>query len=168
MVQKIRKLKSEYREYNCSLSLFEKIFSRWLRRRWRPSPCSTWWRWRRPWRSPWWGSNEKVITSWWLTLQTDLLGWDVVSLCPHVDLLVVVYTRDDEEDPGTPGSALQESAQPEDDGPLVLLRNLPIWSLRQIEAIIVVAPDDRSWFSDEWRSRLIMYQVKSNIYYRLY
>ena len=30
------------------------------------------------------------------------------------------------------------------------------------------APDNRTGLSDEWRSGLIMYQVKSNIYYRLY
>ena len=54
---------------------------------------------------------------------TDLLRRDVVGLCPHVDLLVVVNAGDDEEHARAPGSALQESSQPEDDGPLVLLDN---------------------------------------------
>ena len=37
-----------------------------------------------------------------------------------------------------------------------------------IDQAIIEAPDNRSGLSDDWRSGLIMYQVKSNIYYRLY
>ena len=58
-----------------------------------------------------------------LRLMRDLLRRDVIGLCPHVDLLVVVNAGDDEEHARAPGSALQESSQPEDDGPLVLLDN---------------------------------------------
>ena len=42
-------------------------------------------------------------------------------MSPHVDLLVSVHTGQDEEDPRTPGPSYQQPAQPEDDGPLVLL-----------------------------------------------
>ena len=40
---------------------------------------------------------------------------------PHVDLLVSVHTGQDEEDSRPPSSSYQQPAQPEDDGPLVLL-----------------------------------------------
>ena len=43
---------------------------------------------------------------------------------PHVDLLVGVDTREDEEDPGPPGSSYQKTTQSEDDGSLVLLANM--------------------------------------------
>ena len=42
-------------------------------------------------------------------------------MAPHVNLLVDINTGNDEEDSRTPGSSCQEPAQPEDDGPLVLL-----------------------------------------------
>ena len=45
-------------------------------------------------------------------------------MAPHVNLLVDINTGNDEEDPRTPGSSCQEPAQPEDDGPLVLLDHL--------------------------------------------
>ena len=51
-----------------------------------------------------------------------LLRRDVVRLRPHVDLLVVVHAGDDEEHARAPRPALQQPPQPEDDGPLVLLR----------------------------------------------
>ena len=54
----------------------------------------------------------------------DLLGWNLESLGSHVDLLVDINTGDDEEHPGPPGSSCQQPAQPEDDGPLVLLDHL--------------------------------------------
>ena len=49
---------------------------------------------------------------------------DVVCLGSHVNLLILVNTRDDEEDPGTSGPAREEQTQPEDDGSLVLLDHL--------------------------------------------
>ena len=52
------------------------------------------------------------------------MRWDLESFCPHVDLLVDVNAGDDKEDPGAPSSSRQESAQPEDDGSLVLLDHL--------------------------------------------
>ena len=51
-----------------------------------------------------------------------LLRRDVVRLRPHVDLLVVVHAGDDEEHARAPRPALKQPPQPEDDGPLVLLR----------------------------------------------
>ena len=51
-----------------------------------------------------------------------LLRRNIVGCRPHVDLLVNIQAGDDEEDPGTPGTALDQSAQSEDDGSLVLLR----------------------------------------------
>ena len=42
-------------------------------------------------------------------------------MSPHVHLLVGVDTREDEEDPGPPGSSYQKTTQSEDDGSLVLL-----------------------------------------------
>ena len=52
------------------------------------------------------------------------LRWDLESFCSHVNLLVNINAGDDEEDPGPPGSASQEAAQPEDDGSLVLLEQI--------------------------------------------
>ena len=52
------------------------------------------------------------------------LRWDLESFCSHVNLFVDINAGDDEEDPGSPGSARQEAAQPEDDGSLVLLDHL--------------------------------------------
>ena len=57
-------------------------------------------------------------------LSKDLLRGDLKRHAPHVDLLVCVDTGNDEEDPRTPSSSGEESAQPEDDGPLVLLDHL--------------------------------------------
>ena len=74
-------------------------------------------------------------------LFADLLRGHIVCGCPHVNLLINVKTRDDEEYSGAPGTALYlvvkrlkrffynidilsrlyEPAQPEDDGSLVLL-----------------------------------------------
>ena len=51
----------------------------------------------------------------------NLLWWDIVGLCPHVNLLVVVNTGNDEEHSWSPGATLEEPSQPEDDGSLVLL-----------------------------------------------
>ena len=53
-----------------------------------------------------------------------LLWRDLVSRCSQVNLLVDINTRNDEEDPRTPSSSCQQPAQPEDDGPLVLLDHL--------------------------------------------
>ena len=53
-----------------------------------------------------------------------LLRRDLVGLRPHVNLLVDVHTRDDEEHARPPGAARQQPAQPEDDGSLVLLDHL--------------------------------------------
>ena len=51
-----------------------------------------------------------------------LLGRDLVVVSPHVDLLVGVNTREDEEHPGPSGSPHQQPAQPEDDGSLIFLK----------------------------------------------
>ena len=50
-----------------------------------------------------------------------LLWWNLVVVSPHVDLLVSVDTGEDEEDPGTPGTANKQSSESEDNGPLILL-----------------------------------------------
>ena len=42
-------------------------------------------------------------------------------MSPHVDLLVGVHTREDEEDPRTAGSSNKQSAESEDNGPLIFL-----------------------------------------------
>ena len=46
---------------------------------------------------------------------------DLIGCRPQVNLLVDIEAGDDEEDPGPPGSTLQEATQSEDDGSLVLL-----------------------------------------------
>ena len=51
-----------------------------------------------------------------------LLGRDLVVVGPHVDLLVGVHTREDEEHAGPPGAPHQQPTQPEDDGSLILLK----------------------------------------------
>ena len=51
-----------------------------------------------------------------------LLRRNIVGCRSHVDLLVNIQARDDEEHSRTPGTALYQSPQSEDDGPLVLLR----------------------------------------------
>ena len=58
----------------------------------------------------------------YLYIASDLLGRNLVVVGPHVDLLVGVHTREDEEHPRAPGPAHQQPAQSEDDGPLILLR----------------------------------------------
>ena len=45
-------------------------------------------------------------------------------MAPHVNLLIHVNTRNDEEHSRTPSSSCQQPTQPEDDGPLVLLDHL--------------------------------------------
>ena len=50
------------------------------------------------------------------------LGRDLVGGCPHVNLLVNVHTRDDEEHARAPRSPRHQATQPEDDGSLVLLQ----------------------------------------------
>ena len=50
------------------------------------------------------------------------MGRYLIFPAPHVDLLVRVDAGDDEEHARAPRPALQQPPQPEDDGPLVLLR----------------------------------------------
>ena len=57
-------------------------------------------------------------------------------MASHINLLVDVHTRNDEEHSRTPSSSCQQPTQPEDDGPLVLLDHLD-------------APDEREGESDE-------------------
>ena len=45
-------------------------------------------------------------------------------MAPHINLLIHVNTRNDEEHSWTPSSSRQQPTQPEDDGPLVLLDHL--------------------------------------------
>ena len=52
------------------------------------------------------------------------MGCDLKSYGPHVNLLVNIHTGNDEEDSRPPGSPCQQSAQSEDDCPLVLLDHL--------------------------------------------
>ena len=59
-----------------------------------------------------------------LVFHVHLLRGDVVCLGPHVYLLVLVDTRNHEEDPGTSGSSREEQAQSEYDSSLVLLDHL--------------------------------------------
>ena len=54
----------------------------------------------------------------------DLLWWNLVRSSSKVNLDVSVHTGDGEEDPRTPSSSFEKSAQPEDDGPLVLLEEM--------------------------------------------
>ena len=56
------------------------------------------------------------------SLLVNLLGWNFKSLAPHVDLFIDVHAGDDKEDTRTSSSSCQQPAQPEDDGPLVLLQ----------------------------------------------
>ena len=63
----------------------------------------------------------------WFSFQwylSYLLWWYFKSLTPHINLLVDINTRNDEEHPRTPSSSRQQPTQPEDDGPLVLLDHL--------------------------------------------
>ena len=53
-----------------------------------------------------------------------LLGRNVESDSPEVDLLVVINAGQDKEYPRTTSSSGSQSSQPEYDGPLVLLDNL--------------------------------------------
>ena len=54
-------------------------------------------------------------------VETHLLGWNLKCLGPHVNLLIHVNTGNDKEHPRTPGPSCQQSAQSEDDCPLILL-----------------------------------------------
>ena len=51
-----------------------------------------------------------------------LLRRNIVSLCPHVNLLIMIHTGNDEEHSGTPGSALEKSTKAEYDGSFVFLK----------------------------------------------
>ena len=51
-----------------------------------------------------------------------LLRRNIVGLSSHVNLLVMVHTRNDEEHSGTPGSALEQTTKSEDDSSLILLQ----------------------------------------------
>ena len=66
-----------------------------------------------------------------------LLWRNIVTGCPHVNLLVDVQAGDDEEDAGSSCPARQKTTQPEDDCSLVLLgkfvsnivmKKIPIYS----------------------------------------
>ena len=59
-----------------------------------------------------------------MMIHSYFLWRNVKGLSSHVNLLVDINTGNDEEDSRTPGSSCQEPAQPEDDGPLVLLDHL--------------------------------------------
>ena len=50
-----------------------------------------------------------------------LLWRNLVVVGPHVHLLVGVDTGEDEENPRTAGSSNKQSAESEDNGPLILL-----------------------------------------------
>ena len=51
----------------------------------------------------------------------NLLGWDIVGLCAHVNLLVDVDTGNDEEDSRSTSSACEKATQAEDDSPFIFL-----------------------------------------------
>ena len=53
-----------------------------------------------------------------------LLWRNLIGGSSQINLLVNIHTGNDEEDARPPGSPGQEPAQPEDDGPLVLLDHL--------------------------------------------
>ena len=50
------------------------------------------------------------------------LRGNIISRSSHINLLEHIETRNDKEDPGSPGSTPHQPAQSEDDGPLVLLQ----------------------------------------------
>ena len=56
--------------------------------------------------------------------ESYLLRRNVVGRSSHVNFLVGVQTRNDEEDSRASSFPCQQPAQPEDDGPLVLLDHL--------------------------------------------
>ena len=55
---------------------------------------------------------------------SNLLRGNVEGERPHVDLLVGVDAGDDEEDPGAPGPAAEQSTESEDDDTFVFLNHL--------------------------------------------
>ena len=67
-------------------------------------------------------SNDSLIFI--LCLLPYLLRRNIVCRSPHVNLLIHVEARDDEEHTRAPRSTLDESAEAEDDGSLVLLHHL--------------------------------------------
>ena len=60
----------------------------------------------------------------WSLIPPYLLWRNFKSLSPHIHFLVNVHTGNDEEDSWPSGSSSQQTAQSEDDGPLVLLDHL--------------------------------------------
>ena len=58
-----------------------------------------------------------------ITKNLYLLGWDIKSLSPHINLFINIHTGNDKEDSRTSCSTRQESAKSENDCPLVLLNN---------------------------------------------
>ena len=48
---------------------------------------------------------------------------NLVGGCSHINLLVHINTRDDEEHSRAPSASTDKPAEPEDDGPLVLLHS---------------------------------------------
>ena len=51
------------------------------------------------------------------------MGWDIVGLCAHVNLLIDVDTRNDEEDPRSASSAGEEASQAKYDCSFIFLRS---------------------------------------------
>ena len=68
------------------------------------------------------------------------MWWNFKSLTSHIYFLINIKTGDDEEDPRPPGSPSQQPAQPEDDGPLVLLEQ---W---RISDLIILSPPHLNHF----------------------
>lgn len=58
-----------------------------------------------------------------MTVLYNLLGWDVESQRPHVNLLVGVYAWHDEKDARTSSTAAEKSTQSKDDNSLVFLND---------------------------------------------
>ena len=64
---------------------------------------------------------RNILSEMFYPNNSHLLWRYLIGASSHVNLLINIHTGDDEEHPGTPGSPRQQPAQPEDDGPLVLL-----------------------------------------------
>ena len=59
-------------------------------------------------------------------IDRDLLRWDIEGNCSQIHLTVSIDARNNEEDARTASSALDQSAETEDDGSFVLLNNLSL------------------------------------------
>ena len=66
----------------------------------------------------------KIIVTFMVSSQTYFLGWNIEGQCPHVHLLIGIYTWNDKEYSGTSGTTGEEPTKSKYNYSLIFLHNL--------------------------------------------